>query len=175
MTEARPRLTLVVWRHGPAEIRDPARWPRDERRPLTARGLDQTRRAARGLARLVPDPDVLATSSALRAKQTAEALRTAYAEPPPIEVWTELAIGALAAPILDRVAELPRARRTVVVVGHAPALAELVGVGLVGESVPVVRLGKAGAVRIDFPASVRPGAGLLKWALPRKLLSAQRA
>jgi phosphohistidine phosphatase len=174
MSDHPPRLTLVVVRHGPAEIRDPSRWPADERRPLTPKGLAQTRRAARGIARLVPELDVLATSAAVRAKQTAEALRAAYSDPPTAEEWKELAIGALAGPILDRLAELPRAERTVAVVGHEPALAELVGIALVGESVPVVQIGKASAVRLEFSASVRPGAGRLRWALPRKQLSALR-
>jgi phosphohistidine phosphatase len=168
-------LRLVVFRHGPAEVRNPARWTRDDRRPLTAKGVSQTRRAARGLAHELGGVGLIASSSAVRAKDTAELLRAALSEPAEVEYWPELAPGRLAASVLDRIAEHADARETVVVVGHEPALAELVGIALTGESAPIVRLGKAGAVLVEFPASVRPGAGRLRWALTRKQLAARRA
>ncbi len=164
----------MVFRHGPAEVRDPARWPRDDRRPLSEEGRVETRRAAQGLVRHLDGVGLLATSGALRARQTAELLREALEEPPPIEVWEELSLGRLAGPLLDRVGRLPRSRRTVALIGHEPALSEFVGLALTGEGVPVVHLSKAGAVLIEFPSSVRPGAGRLLWALTRKQLIASR-
>jgi phosphohistidine phosphatase SixA len=167
-------LFVVVMRHGPAEARDPARWPDDAKRPLRRKGVSQTRRAARGLAIHLDRVDRVATSTAVRARRTAEILRGELDSEPPIETWAELATGERAPPILERLAAAARPRETVVLVGHEPTLAEFVGLALVGEGLPVVRLTKAGAVLLEFPAAVRPGAARLVWALTRKQLAAAR-
>ncbi len=167
-------LLVVVMRHGPAEARDAARWPDDAKRPLRPKGVTQTRRAARGLVRHLERVDRLASSAAVRARKTAELLRGELDPEPPLETWPELATGERAQPILDRLAAEARARETVVLVGHEPTLAEFVGLALVGEGVSVVRLTKAGAVLLEFPAAVRPGAARLVWALTRKQLAAAR-
>ncbi|HTT74072.1 MAG TPA: histidine phosphatase family protein [Thermoplasmata archaeon] len=168
------RLELVAMRHGPAEARDPARWPRDDRRPLTAKGADQTRRAAQGIATLVPEVALVATSAAVRARRTAEILRAVYPAPPALEVWEELGAGRLAGPVLDRLAADAPTGATVVVVGHDPTLAELAGLALAGEGIPIVEFSKAGAALFEFPRAVRPGAARLRWALTRRQLSAVR-
>jgi phosphohistidine phosphatase len=175
LAETPSRLRLVVFRHGPAEARDPTRWPQDDRRPLTPKGRLQTRKAARGLARNVDAIDLLATSPATRARETAEILHAELPSGPAAELWEELTAGRPASGILERIGEVPRSRRTVVLVGHEPALSELIGLALVGDGVPLVRLTKAGAVLVEFPSSVRPGAGRLRWALTRKQLMSFRA
>jgi len=167
-------LRVVVMRHGPAEARDPSRWPDDARRPLRAKGVTQTRRAARGLLRHLDRVDRLATSRAVRARRTAEIVRAELGRAPPLETWDELASGERAGPILARLAGAARPRETVVLVGHEPTLAEFVGLALVGEGISIVRLTKAGAVLLEFPAAVKPGAARLVWALTRKQLAAAR-
>ena len=66
-------MRLLFIRHAIAEDRD--EWAKsgrpDAERPLTDRGRDRMRRAARGLARLLPRPDLIATSPYLRAAETA--------------------------------------------------------------------------------------------------------
>jgi phosphohistidine phosphatase len=168
------RIRVIAVRHGPAEVRDPARWPDDDLRPLTRKGEAETRRAARGLASVVRSADHLATSSADRAIRTAELIRQELAKAPAPETWEELAPGTLATPIFDRIRRSARPRETVVLVGHEPTLAEFVGEALTGEGVPVVHLTKGGAVCLEFPISVRPGSGRLVWLLTRKQLAAER-
>ncbi len=167
-------IRVVVFRHGPAEVRDPGRWPDDDERPLTGKGRVQTRRAARGIARLLPSVDRIATSPADRAVTTAELLRQALRAEREVEPWEELGTGRLAEPIFARLARSVRAGETVALVGHDPTLTEFVGFAMVGEGVGLVRLGKGGAALLDFPARLVPGAGRLLWLLTRKQLSAVR-
>jgi phosphohistidine phosphatase len=167
-------VRVVVVRHGPAEDRNPVRWPDDDRRPLTPKGVSQTRRAAKGLARLVLPADRIATSAATRALATAELVQQNLGDSPRMEEWEELAAGRLAAPIFDRLRRSVRTGQEIVLVGHEPTLAEFVGLALSGDGVPVVRLGKAGAACLEFPASVGPGTGRLVWLLTRKQLSEVR-
>jgi phosphohistidine phosphatase len=161
----------VIFRHGPAELRDPARWPDDRHRPLTDQGRRETRAAARGVRRLVGKVDRIASSGAVRARATADALRQLLDGSTAVETWAELGVGALADPIFARLRRAARSGRTIVLVGHAPALAEFLGLALAGEGVPFVKLGKGGAACVEFPAELRPGAGRLLWLLTRRQLA----
>ena len=48
-------MDVYLVRHAIADHRDPARWPNDAQRPLTAKGIARFRSAARGLHRIVPE------------------------------------------------------------------------------------------------------------------------
>jgi phosphohistidine phosphatase SixA len=164
------RARLVVLRHGPAEVRDPVRWPDDALRPLSRKGTQQTRRVARGIARLVDSVACIASSPAVRARGTAEILgRTVHPARRP-QLWPELDVGTLAAPIFPRVRRVIAPDRTAVIVGHEPTLAEFVGLALTGEGVAFARLTKGGAACLEFPRAVSPGCARLLWLLTRKQL-----
>ncbi|HYA57136.1 MAG TPA: histidine phosphatase family protein [Thermoplasmata archaeon] len=164
-------VRVVVFRHGPAEDRDPVRWPNDERRPLTSKGRSQTRRAAKGLARVTDPVSRVASSAADRAVSSAQMVRAALDDPPKLETWPELAPGNLPSPIFDRLKRCVRSGEEVLLVGHEPTLAEFVGLALTGDGAPVVRLTKGGAACLEFPVGVRPGGGRLVWLLTRKQLA----
>lgn len=164
-------VRVVVVRHGPAELRDPARWPDDADRPLTPKGAGQVRRAAPALARLSRGCRWIATSEARRAVDTAELLRDAFKRRPSLERWTELGSGRLPQPIFDRIRRTVPSRETIVLVGHEPTLNEFLGLALVGESISAVRLTKGGAAGLEFASSVRPSGGRLLWLLTRKQLA----
>lgn len=171
MVERSRPLRVVVVRHGPAETRDPARWPNDGLRPLTRKGIAQTRRSAAGLAALLGRVRVVATSPAVRARRTAELIADALESSPRPVVWPELDAGLLASPIFGPLRRAAGANRTVALVGHEPTLAEFVGLALTGEGVGVVRLTKGGAACLEFSSAVRPGAATLIWLLTRKQLA----
>jgi len=164
-------ILVIAVRHGPAEVRDPARWPDDDLRPLTRKGEQETRRAAKGLAHVVRCADRLVTSSADRAVRTAKLIQRELEKAPSPETWEELAPGNLPTPIFDRLRRSARPKETVVLVGHEPTLAEFVGEALTGEGLSVVHLTKGGAVCLEFSNSIRPGAGRLVWLLTRKQLA----
>ncbi len=161
---------VVVFRHGPAEVRDPARWPDDGLRPLSRKSTEQTRAVATGLARLLGPVSCLASGPAVRVRRTADILGRALAPPRRPVVWPELDAGDARCPDPDRVRRQTERDRTVVIVGHEPTLAEFVGLALTGDGVAVVRLTKGGAACLEFPSAVRPGAARPLWLLTRKQL-----
>jgi phosphohistidine phosphatase len=162
---------VVLIRHGPAEDRDPVRWPDDSLRPLTPKGRQQTRRAARGLAKMIPGVARIASSTADRAVSTAKLVLGALPDPPQLETWPELGPGNLPNMLFDRLSRSTRRSQDVALVGHEPTLAEFVGMAIVGDGVSVVHLTKGGAACLEFPAGVRPGTGRLLWLLTRKQLA----
>src|SRR5438876_10642854 len=70
-------MRLLIVRHAEA-VPANARGVSDRDRPLTANGERAFRAAARGLARLVPAPDLLLASPLRRAQQTAALLAAAW-------------------------------------------------------------------------------------------------
>jgi len=63
-------MKLYIFRHGIAEDVGPD--GTDDSRRLTREGVDKTRKAAAGIARLGAKPDVILTSPKVRAAQTAD-------------------------------------------------------------------------------------------------------
>jgi phosphohistidine phosphatase len=112
-------MRLLIIRHAEAV---PPGTMRDAERPLTANGVQSFTAAARGLARLVPAPDVLLSSPLLRACQTAALIAAAWG----MEVTEE---PALASGSLDRIlsaVERQPQEGTIAVVGHEPTVSALV-------------------------------------------------
>ncbi len=163
--------SVILFRHGPAEARDPRRWPNDSDRPLARDGLAETRKAARGIALLEPRVRTVISSPAERARATAEIARKELGVDRALVLWPELGPDATASPILARLSSATRSAGFAMLVGHEPTLGELVGLCVSGDAISVARLGRAGAARIDFPQAPLPGGGVLEWLLTRKQLS----
>jgi phosphohistidine phosphatase len=117
-------LKLYVVRHAIAYDRDPERWPDDSVRPLTPRGRRRFRKAARGIARLVPAVDVVLSSPWVRAWDTAGILEDEAGWPAAVR------LDALTEDSPDNVVTAlePYAERdSVAVVGHEPYLSNFIG------------------------------------------------
>jgi phosphohistidine phosphatase len=163
-------VRLYLFRHGPSESRDPVRWPDDADRPLSRVGRAQTRKAATGFATIARDVTTVVASPAVRGRTTAEAVHAALRLKRPLVVWDELLPGESSVPILEKLGRPTSARWTAVLVGHEPTLSEFVGLAVTGEATSWAHIAKAGAVALEFPARVVPGAARLDWLLTRAQL-----
>jgi len=140
----------------------------DAERRLSPEGERRFQAAARGLARLVPAPDVLLTSPLVRARQTAAIAAAAWGglEPRPEPA---LASGTIDA-ILAALEHQPR-DATVALVGHEPTVsalvAELVGAG----STDAVAFEPGAAALLEVASLATRGARLV-WFLPTAALAA---
>ena len=163
-------MVLVFVRHGPAGGADAARWPDDRDRPLTPKGIARTRRALKGLARLVPHADRIWTSPLVRARETAELAHRAWTAPPSVETVDELAPGGRALPLLrEWIRRAPE--ETLLVVGHEPDLSALAAT-LAGLRAGGIELKKAGACGLTIEPGMGPGAATLAFLLPPRALRA---
>lgn len=155
-------MRIILFRHAPAEARDPERWPDDAVRPLTARGESRGRRAARGILRLEPGVTRVLASPALRALDTAVLLAHELDPPHKPHPLASLAPGGSWRETLKALAHEP-ADCVVVLVGHEPDLGKFAGVLLFGAPT-AMPLKKAGACSIEAEAA-EAGAGQLRWFL----------
>ncbi|MFP4143989.1 MAG: SixA phosphatase family protein [Phycisphaeraceae bacterium] len=160
-------MLIVLFRHGIAEPRQPGRPDAD--RALTGEGEQKTAEAARGLATMDLSVDALLTSPLRRARQTADLLARSLHLAPEV-------CAPLAEPGPDAVLGLIRSRseRTLVLVGHEPALSAVAGrLCSRGGGAPTIELKKAGCLAVE--ARIGPGepggaGGMLAWALPPRVL-----
>jgi phosphohistidine phosphatase len=158
-------MMLLVVRHGPAG--DRRAWSEEGKddflRALTAEGRRKVGEAFRGLRRLVPPPEALATSPLVRAVETADRLARAF-DVPAAEELPALEPGRAPREVLPWLVDRRRLAR-VAVVGHEPHLGTLASWLLAGRSAPFLVLKKGGACLLDLGDDPRPGWARLLWAL----------
>jgi phosphohistidine phosphatase len=118
---------------------------RDRDRPLAPRGRKATTRLARWARKHDVSPQLVVSSSAVRARETLQGVLPGLGEP---EVWTEVALYAASAEtLLERVRALPDEAEEAMLVGHNPGLADL-----------LLLLAKPGDLREHAEAKVPTGA-----------------
>lgn len=110
-------MDLILWRH--AEAEEPEDGRDDLARTLTARGEKQAARMASWLDRQLPEGLRVLASPARRTEQTASALGRKF------KMRAELLPGAMPQDLLD-LAQWPRARGAVLIVGHQPVLGQTI-------------------------------------------------
>ncbi len=108
---------LILWRH--AEAENAGENEDDLDRPLTQRGEKQAARMAVWLDRQLPDGLRVLASPSRRTEQTAKALGRKY------KLRAELLPGGQPDELLE-LAQWPRSRGAVLVVGHQPMLGQTV-------------------------------------------------
>jgi phosphohistidine phosphatase len=159
-------IHLYLVRHAIAEERGAA-WPDDEQRPLTADGARKWKRAARGLATLLPKVDALFTSPLLRTCQTAEALAHALSPSPKLQLFDPLRPDArprdTIAALRDR-----HVKGSIVLVGHEPMLSELAAALLQLEG--PLEFKKGAAMALVSEGLGTRGPARLEWFLPPRVL-----
>ena len=162
-------MYLYLIRHAVAHKRDAGSWPDDSERPLTPEGEEDFVGAARGLARIVPEVDILLSSPYERAWRTAEILTQHAGWPTPQEfpalepdVAPEKVV--LALQTYDEV-------QSVALVGHRPCLHEMAVYLLTGDAGSAdMKIKKGGVVYIEFEGAPEAGAGKLRWLFTPKVL-----
>jgi phosphohistidine phosphatase len=162
--------TIYLVRHGMAETLSPT--VPDGKRHLTPAGRDVMARVARGLSRLEASPSLILTSPMVRAVETAEILRSAFAAAVALEQCDALAPGSARSAIFDALSEHADDEE-IILVGHEPTMGELASHLLTGSPGVVTLRFKPGAVAaLDFPAPPSETHGFLRWFVRAELLAA---
>jgi len=160
--------SLLLLRHGKSDWDAPH--PTDHKRPLAERGRKGARRVGRFLARVGQPPDLVLSSSATRALDTARLASRSGRWRCRVETSDRL-YEAASNEILAIVRAVEPEVSRLMVVGHEPTLSVLAG-RLVGKA--RLRFPTAALARIDFEidewAAVAFGRGTLVWLVVPRLL-----
>jgi phosphohistidine phosphatase len=164
-------VELLVVRHGVAEDKEEfaATGQDDSLRPLTKEGRWKMEHVAKGLRRVLPSINVLASSPFTRAMQTAKIVGGSYGESK-IEQLDALTPTATPQPFMKWLREREPDDR-VAIVGHEPHLGALVSWLLANEAVEErIALRKGGACLVQFDERPRAGKAKLIWLLTPSIL-----
>jgi phosphohistidine phosphatase len=165
---------LTLLRHGKSDWSMPFRT--DYERPLKARGRRDVPRMGEYLASLDLLPDLIVSSPAERARQTAELFAEAVGYDGPI-AWDEAIYAASAGELMSVLRRLPATAEHVLLVGHNPGFEDLadrlIGADLYGPA-ETTRLPTAAAAHIQLEVDgwreVQLGCGQLQWLMTPKTL-----
>jgi phosphohistidine phosphatase len=159
---------LLILRHASAAPKGPD--GSDFDRTLTPEGERQARAQGGFLREAGIVPDVIATSTAVRAATTAALLAAALGQAPALTREEEL-YNAPGEVLLDYVQRLPDRAGTVLLVAHMPGVAELLGLLGSDPADVSVAFGPATLVGVSLGeaarwADVAPGCAVVEWILP---------
>jgi phosphohistidine phosphatase len=115
-------MDLILWRHADAADGSP-----DHARELTAKGRNQASRMAAWLNQRLPQDTVVLVSPAVRAQQTAQALKREFSTCGALDTDSDCAA------VLKAVGT-PRDSGTTLIVGHQPTLGRVAALLLTGEA-----------------------------------------
>jgi phosphohistidine phosphatase len=160
-------MRLYIMRHGIAISRQDSDCPAEAKRYLTAKGLERTREAARGLRAIGIQPTLWLTSPYMRAVQTGEIVcREFGADPARLRKTEALLPNAKPARLIEELA--PLRNDQVICFGHAPQVDEFLAFA-VGTGTRFTALKKAGVACLDRDSAAQHTM-TLEWLLTSKAL-----
>jgi len=166
-------MQILIIRHGIAVDPDKfaAKGGAEQDRPLTERGAKRTKRAARGLRRVLEHIDLIATSPFRRALQTAEIVARVFAsrQEPQFTILSSLSPGSDPAALCEWLRDR-ESDSIVAIVGHEPDMSRLVAYLVSGNEIDFVRFGKAGAALLRCREQPVAGSCELVWVMPPSIL-----
>jgi phosphohistidine phosphatase len=157
-------MLLYLLRHAEAEVLAAS----DSARRLTPKGDEQALRVGKFCRKQGLEPGVILSSPVTRARQTAKLVLQNLPGPELIEVpWAACGMDPWTAmDELKAYAQFP----SVMLVGHQPDLGALAAVLLGMTDVRLLRVRKALLVGIDASHGLAPGAGVLQFFVPVKMM-----
>jgi phosphohistidine phosphatase len=164
---------LTLLRHAKS-VQDPS-YAIDRERPLAERGRGDAEAMGRFFAQAEIVPDLIASSPAIRARQTAELLARTAGYAAGIR-WDEAVYAAGPDALLAVVRGLPDQVEHALMVGHNPGFEELAAL-LIGTECGVTLPTAAAAhfeIDVDRWSEVCAGAGRLQWLVTPKLVKKAR-
>lgn len=160
--------TILILRHGKSDWH--ARYGSDHERPLAQRGIRAAELMGRFLSQIDQIPDRVISSTAVRARSTAElGIEAGQWNCPAL--YTEDLYGASVGAVLELIQQMDDSAARVLLVGHQPTWSELISELTGGVT---CRFPTAALARVDFEADrwdqVSPGHASLVWLVTPKIV-----
>jgi phosphohistidine phosphatase len=157
-------MRILIIRHGIAEqVVAKAKVREDAQRELTKAGRQKMQKAVKGLLKVVPQIDVIATSALVRASQTADIVSEGFGGVKVVQI-AALSPRKPPAQLLEWLNAHP-ADSTIALVGHEPHLGTFLCWLLTGLQESFVVLKKGSVALVDVASPVTAGRGKLLWLL----------
>ena len=162
-------MDLYIIRHAQAGHFGDPNWPDDSKRPLTDEGRDRFARMVEKLAKREFDPEVIATSPAVRCLQTAQVVAEGVPGDAEVVELEALLPGNDVRALMEWTTRQSRKHRRLAWVGHAPDVGRLTA-ELIGDRTTWVRFAKGTIAAVRFQGPPELGGAELRWLVTAKML-----
>ena len=158
-------MNLYILRHAIAVEPGSPAYEDDSQRPLTAKGSARMKQIASGLKHMETEFDLILSSPHIRARQTAEILAKSYHIQDKLILTPALLPEATASQIINEINEKYSQFVNVVLVGHEPALSNLISKLISGDPTLNITLKKGGICRLSVEQLSYDRCATLDWLL----------
>jgi phosphohistidine phosphatase len=163
-------MNLYLLRHGIAAEPGVAGYEPDSERPLTAKGENRLREAARAMKALDLSFDLVLSSPFLRAKQTAELIARSLKLRKKLSCCDDLTPGGDPRLLIQQLNQLRPEPKNVLLVGHEPYLGRLVALLAAGNTSLEIDFKKGGLCKLEAEFLLYGRCAKLLWLLtPRQM------
>lgn len=162
-------MRIYLLRHAIAVDRGSAAYVDDDR-PLTEEGKEKMSKAAKGLASLITDIDVILTSPLIRAQDTARIAARALRAEQKVQICNELSAGSSVKNLMSLMSTF-RGLNNIMLVGHEPDLGFVASL-LLGSENSIIEFKKGSLCCIEVSTLPPRSKGTLIWHLQPKHLRA---
>ena len=162
-------MNIHLLRHGIAAPLAEENDFRDEKRRLTPEGELKLRRAGQGLKLLQVSFDLIASSTLIRARETAEIIAEVLKHKPPIDIWEELEPEGTAESVCSRL-HAHFEKRSLLLVGHQPSIGILASFLLTGNSNRSLPFKKGSIYSLELTELPPLSVCNLNWVLSSRML-----
>jgi len=163
-------MNLYLLRHGIAVEPGTAGYESDSERPLTAKGKDRLRAAARAMEELELSFDLILSSPFLRAKQTAEIIAKDLKLRKKLGFSDDLTPAGNPHLLIRRLNQIRPEPKNVLLVGHEPYLGKLIALLAAGHTSLEIDFKKGGLCKLESDFLLYGRCAKLVWLLtPRQM------
>src|SRR5262245_25063409 len=156
-------MDLYILRHGLATDPVGAGFKSDSERTLTPEGRRKMRQIAEAMKEMEISFDLILTSPYTRALETAEIVAKELALMKALECSNHLIPGGSARQLIESINDLKRIPRSLLLVGHEPALSHLIALLTSDDAGLSVTLKKGGFARLSVETLKHGKCAVLEW------------
>jgi phosphohistidine phosphatase len=168
-------MKLYLLRHGEAAEHSDTRYPTDDARPLTPKGIKRTRQLANGLRQMEIGFDVIFSSPLVRARQTAEIVARSLKLVKHLRLTNHLAPDGAFVDIVAQIENVRPSSKSVLLVGHEPFLSGLISLLCTGGPLLGLTFKKGGLARLEVGTLKAGRCAMLEWLLTPRHFGPKRA
>jgi phosphohistidine phosphatase len=165
-------MELYILRHAIAAPLGEVGNQDDARRPLTPEGREKMKKIARGMKNLGLKFDLIVSSPAARARQTAQIAARALKGKTEVQFSRHLAGGGNPVALLKEMGGKRSAPKSVLLVGHEPGLSVLISTLISGDEKSRIVMRKGGLAKLTTEGSAQKPRAALEWLLTPSQLRA---
>lgn len=163
-------MNVYLLRHGIAAEPGAAGYEPDSERPLTAKGEDRLREAARAMEKLGLSFDLILSSPFLRAKQTAAIIAKSLKLRKQLALSDDLTPAGNPRLLIQQLNQFRPEPKSVLLVGHEPYLGKLVALLAAGNTSLEIDFKKGGLCKLEAEYLLYGRCAKLVWLLtPRQM------